>query len=267
MGERARLAKDHAPAGPDAAGLVRPGAIAASREGLKPEGARSDGDRIYRTIAAAIREQRLIPGTKLGEEQLGRIFGVGRPVVRQALMRLAHDHVVEIKPNRGAFIATPTDAQAREVFEARRLVEAALARACALKASRRDVVRLRQHLSVETQAWQKGQREEWIRLTGEFHLLLADIVGNGEMRRFLADLVAKTSLIIALFGAAKSSCPDDHHTELVEAIAAGDADRAEAIMLGHLRECENGLQINAAQAGDDLAAIFSQVHVHPRRGA
>lgn len=53
---------------------------------------------IYESIAAAIFEQRLPPSTKLTEETLGAIFGVSRTIVRNALLRLAHDKIVEIRP-------------------------------------------------------------------------------------------------------------------------------------------------------------------------
>ena len=54
------------------------------------------------------RRQRLPPGAKLTEEQLGAVFGVSRTIVRSALQALAHDHIVTIERNRGAFVSAPT---------------------------------------------------------------------------------------------------------------------------------------------------------------
>ena len=92
-------------------------------------------DWVYQEILHAILEQRLAPGTKLGEELLSNIFDVSRPVVRRALNRLTHDNVVEMRPHRGAFIASPTVDQARQVFEARRVVEEAVVRTCVRSAT------------------------------------------------------------------------------------------------------------------------------------
>ena len=74
------------------------------------------------------------PGTKLPEDELGAIYSVSRTVVRAALQALAHDRLVRLEPNRGAFVAKPTRTEAREVFEARALVDA-IAKRSALDAS------------------------------------------------------------------------------------------------------------------------------------
>ena len=76
-------------------------------------------DRIY----SAVIEQQLRPGAKLSELSLCEAFGVGRMRVRRALLLLASRDIVDLQSNRGAYIATPTLLQARQVFEARRAIE------------------------------------------------------------------------------------------------------------------------------------------------
>src|SRR5256885_15701268 len=80
--------------------------------------------RIREGVTAAILEHRLLPGTKLGEDEIGEIYGASRTLVRTALQQLMHEGIVSIEKNRGAFVSRPTATDAREVFEARRLVEA-----------------------------------------------------------------------------------------------------------------------------------------------
>src|SRR5271165_5080346 len=84
--------------------------------------------RIYQSVLDAVVEHRLPPGAKLTEEQLGSVFGASRTIVRSALQALAHDHIVTITRNRGAFVSAPTVADAHDVFHGRRLVEGAIAR-------------------------------------------------------------------------------------------------------------------------------------------
>ena len=73
-----------------------------------PAAKEDDATRIYRTIFEAVMSQRLAPGTRLAEVALCELFGVGRTVVRKVLQELAHDHIVDLKPNRGATVAAPT---------------------------------------------------------------------------------------------------------------------------------------------------------------
>lgn len=219
-------------------------------------------DWIYRQILDAVLEQRLAPGMKLGEEAVGEIFGASRPVVRTALARLAHEKIVEIKAHRGAFIARPSVTQARQVFEARRLAEEGLVRLCTRKAGKADLARLDRHVRVEKDAASAGIRQRWIRLTGAFHLMVAEIAGNAAMTEFLEDLIAQTSLIISLYGdSARSICCDDGHARIVAAIAAGKEREAVAEMLAHLKSCEASLRFTVPGPERDLRSIFA--HVRP----
>ena len=83
---------------------------------------------IINSITAAVSEQRLPAGTKLGEQMLSDLFNCNRANVRRALSTLATMHVVQLQPNRGAFVSTPSPKEAGDVFEARRTIERTLAR-------------------------------------------------------------------------------------------------------------------------------------------
>src|SRR3990167_3902082 len=80
-------------------------------------------EEIYQRLIEAIVDQRLLPGTKLVDDKLGQAFGVSRTRIRQVLIRLAQEQEVTLQPNKGASVAEPTVAEAREAFEARAVVE------------------------------------------------------------------------------------------------------------------------------------------------
>src|SRR4249919_3337389 len=103
-------------------------------------------ERIYRSVFDGVTTQRLAPGTKLPEASLCELFGVTRSVVRKVLQRLAHDHIVELRPNKGAVVATPTPEETRQVFEARRGLEAAIVRLAAKHAKPADIRDLRERM-------------------------------------------------------------------------------------------------------------------------
>jgi DNA-binding GntR family transcriptional regulator len=204
-------------------------------------------DAIFERILRAILEHRLPPGTKLGEEKLAAIFGVSRTKIRLVLSRLAHDRVVTPEANRGAFVSRPTVAEAREVFDARRLIEPALASRLAAAATAEQVSRLRRHLAREDAARAGQDRRIMVRLTGEFHQLIAEMAGNAVLARTLLELESLTSLVIILYDSPKSAaCPPHEHGELVDAIEAHDGERAARKMRAHLNHVEGALDYSLA---------------------
>jgi DNA-binding GntR family transcriptional regulator len=215
---------------------------------------------IYERLVAAIFEHRLPPGTKLGEESLAAIFGVTRARVRAVLPRLAHEGLVTLEPNRGAFVAQPTVEQARDVFEARRLIEPGIATRLARQADRAAAVtRLRHHVAAERKARAAGDVRTIVRLSGEFHMLLAELSGNVVLAKSMRELALLTCLIIALYDRpATPSCLGEEHGEITDAIAAGDGRRAAALMVEHLNHVEKELDLSmGAEAPIDLAAALA----------
>ena len=133
-------------------------------------------DAISDKILGAIWEHRLPPGTKLGEEKLATVFGVSRTKIRLALGKLSHDSILTVEPNRGTFVSSPTVAEARQVLNARRLVEAALMRDLCATIRREQLARLRKNIALESEARARNDRRAIIRLSGEFHTLIAEMV-------------------------------------------------------------------------------------------
>lgn len=186
-------------------------------------------------ILQAIFERRLPPGEKLTEERLAGLFGVSRTVVRQALARLAQDGIVEQRPHRGAYVTAPTRADARHVLSARAVVEPEVARSVACTCSPAGLARLRHHLATEDAARAAGDAGTLVRLTGQFHVTMAEEAGNPVFVRLLTELQALSSLSILLYARGDhSACPPTEHAEIVAAIEAGDGDRAARLMREHI---------------------------------
>jgi DNA-binding GntR family transcriptional regulator len=205
---------------------------------------------IFEQLRAAIVEQRLPPGTKLGEEMLCEIFAVSRPRIRRILQRLGYDRLVELQPNRGAYVARPSVKEAREVFAARRLVEASLVRGLAGRLSPAQTGALRRLIERERAAAQARDRQLSIRLSGEFHLCLAEVSDNTTLSEFLRELVSRTSLIIALYERpGESCCSFDDHQQILDALAAGRTDEATAAMETHLLGIEGRLRLLEPNSG------------------
>lgn len=215
---------------------------------------------IVERIFEAVVEQRLPPGTKLSESALCEAFGVGRMRIRRSLLLLSSREVVELHANRGAFVASPTANQAREVFEARMTLEPTIARLAVERATDMDIANLSAHLKMEHDAHHNESRHEAIRLSGQFHILLAQIASNAVMLRMMKELVTRTSLIIGIFGAPSvTNCRDDDHELILSAFKARDGQAAAKMMAYHLQQIEGTLNLkNKNRSAVDLISLFAK---------
>jgi len=225
----------------------------------EPAGAASV-DEISDKILGAVWEHRLPPGTKLVEEKLASVFGVSRTKIRLALGKLSHDGILTVEPNRGTFVSSPTVEQARQVFNARRVVEPALMRElCATQLRRDQLSRLRKNIALESEARARNDRRAIIRLSGEFHILIAEVAQNPYLGKYMRELCSLTCLVIALYDApGMPACPHHEHTAIVDALEARDADAACALMVEHLTHVESTLRLEMPAGEEiDLEAVFS----------
>jgi DNA-binding GntR family transcriptional regulator len=201
--------------------------------------------RIVESITTAIVERRLTPGTKLAEQQIADIFQVSRTLVRQALNQLSRDRLVTLEPARGAFVAMPSVEEARQVFEVRALLEAALVRQLAARITDVQIAQLRSHLRDEREAIARTDVSGRTRLLADFHVVLARLLGNEVLAQLLADLLSRSSLISLMYQSAHSAeHSQDEHVQIVEALARRDARAAVRLMQQHLASVECNLRLD-----------------------
>lgn len=215
-------------------------------------------DRVYEAIYAAVIDHRLAPGSRLREEELAETFAVSRTLVRQALHKLAQDGVILLRPNRGAQVPEPTRRDGEHVFDARRVVECEVARRLAGKLSTAQLAELKQLVEAEARATQSQNKQEAIRLSGEFHLKLAQMSGNPIFVRLLEELLPTTSLLMALYKApGEPMCVAHSHRTLLQAIAQGGTGAAAGTeMRRHLNEIERSLSKPTPRVAAPLRDVF-----------
>jgi DNA-binding GntR family transcriptional regulator len=209
---------------------------------------------IVQSMTQAIAGHRLQPGTKLPEQKLADHFGVSRTLVRQALFQLAQNRLVRMEPARGAFVAAPTVEEARQVFAVRRMLEAEMARSFAREATPSRIKALREHVAREKAAVDADDAAQGIELLGDFHVRMAELMGNEVLAQILRDLISRSSLISLMYqraGAAHHSLQE--HVEIVRALAARDAERAALLMDAHLRNVEASLSFERPLPSHDIA--------------
>ncbi len=216
-----------------------------------------DTAEVHERIWSAIVDHSLPPETRLVESELCEIFGVGRTRVRQVLQRLAHERVVTLMRNRGAMVSKPSVREAREVFAARRLIETSIVETLLKSATRKDIKRLQEHVAREQDAWRANDRRAMLKLSGEFHLLLAEAADNSILLEVLRDLVSRSSLIIAVYQPPGAPpCPPDPHRELTAALERRER-AAIKLMVQHLEHVFADLRLEERNgSGIDLKTVF-----------
>jgi len=237
--------------------VIRPSATAPGRRspGAGTRQGPGNTQRIVEAITNAIVERRLMPGTKLAEQQIADIFSVSRTLVRQALHQLSRDHLVTLEAARGAHVAQPSEEEARQVFAVRGMLEAAMVRQLVDMISPAQIAELRRHLKSELDAVRRTDVQGRTRLLADFHVVLARMTGNAVLADMLADLLSRCSLIALMYQSSHSAeCSRDEHVALVDAIERRDSRAALRLMESHLENVERGLRISSGLS--DLATAL-----------
>ena len=215
-------------------------------------------DRVFQAILDAVLDHRLPPGTKLKERELAEIFSVSRGAVRGALTRLGHSLLVELRPNRGAIIANPSPAETHDLFEARRVIEAALMQRLARTITPKQIGELRAYVNDEQRAYDRGDRKAGQRHSVRFHKVLSELAGNAALDRFMEHLICRTPLLALARTGRIAYCGAAEHREVVEALAKRDTAAAVRRMTEHLNNVERQLTAEAQPVmPDSLAAVFT----------
>ena len=208
---------------------------------------------ISKRIIEAVLAQKLAPGARLGEQPLAMLFDCSRTIVREALMRLAARGIVTVSARRGWYVIEPSEDEAREAFEARRVIETGLIRSMK-SVDKTAIKQLKSHLTREKAALKDTDVGVRSYLLGDFHVCLAECLGNSLLADTLRDFTARTTLIAMLYQSshdAAQSC--DEHVQIVDALEQGELARAEALMSAHIGSVQAALRLHAST--DPLAQL------------
>ncbi|SDO03889.1 DNA-binding transcriptional regulator, GntR family [Pseudomonas arsenicoxydans] len=199
----------------------------------------SPADNLYSRVFDAILEQRIDATSRFTEESLAQMFGARRSDIRGVLTRLSHQHIIVLRTNHRPRIAALDHEQTRQMLHARRLTETTLVRLACQQSRPQDFKPLRALIECERDCTARGPA---IRLSGEFHLRLAEMAGNAPLAHFLGSLVPLTSLAIAHFAAqARGYCVWQVHEALVDAVEKRDGQKAQTLLSQHLDHLEEML--------------------------
>jgi len=213
---------------------------------------------IVDALTKAIVEHRLQPGSKLAEQKLADHFGVSRTLVRQALFQLSQNRLIRMEPARGAFVAAPSVNEARQVFAVRRMLEAEMTRAFVREVTPQKIQALREHMAAEKLAVSREDVPGRTELLGDFHVRMAELMGNEVLAQMLGELISRCALITLMYQThAAAEHSSDEHAAIIESMAAGDESRAVALMDEHLTHVEASLAFDRKLPTHDISMALS----------
>lgn len=216
---------------------------------------------IVDALTRAIVEHRLHPGTKLAEQKVAAHFGVSRTLVRQAFFQLAQNRLVQLEPARGAFVAAPSAAEAQQVFAVRRMLEGAMTRAFVRQVTPAKIRALKDHVALEKQLVASEDRSGRTELLGDFHVRMAELMGNQVLAQLLGDLISRCSLITLMYQSATAAAhSNEEHVQIVKALAAKDEESAARLMDEHLQHVEANLAFDRELPSNDIGMALALSH-------
>ena len=200
--------------------------------------AETSARRIEREIRKAIITMEIQPGAPLSEQDIAARFSVSRQPVREAFISLARAGLVEIQPRRGTFVVKISLERMLESRFIRESLETAVVRRACERFDARVRTRIDFYLDAQTTAAEAGAHYEFQRADELFHAALAEGAGCPSAWTVIDDIKAHMDRVCHLTLPSATALPRliDQHRDILSAIDARDADRAEAALKTHLAE-------------------------------
>jgi DNA-binding GntR family transcriptional regulator len=190
---------------------------------------------VYDALIDLIVSGELPPGQHMVETELARQLGVSRQPIREALHRMEAEGWVDLRPSQGAYVHVPTDSEVDELLDVRALLEAETARLAAGTAGPQQVARLREICRKGRAAAKADDLGAAVITNNAFHAEVAAIAGNSMLAE-LAEIVGRrVQWYYRLVAQARGQISWTEHQELVDAIEAADAQRAQQLAREHTR--------------------------------
>jgi DNA-binding GntR family transcriptional regulator len=211
-------------------------------------------DRVADRVREAIQQGVYRPGTKLVERTIASQLGVSHIPVREALARLADEGLVQRIPRRGAWVAELTPVGLAEISSLRIVLEGFVVRRAQERLTPEAEARLREIATRMLDAADTGGVNALVALDQEFHGLLWEISDHSLLNEVAAQVRGR---VAAFLRAATSSLPADDlrahaksHMDLVDAIAGGDPEHAQAEMARHIQVAANRIERSLAKPAE-----------------
>jgi DNA-binding GntR family transcriptional regulator len=198
---------------------------------------------VYQHIKKQILTKALFPGNRIVEEDVVRETGVSRTSIRPALLQLQYEGLVEIVPNRGAFVAKPTKEDLLQVYRMRRVLECGALEEAMEKRTDAQLQAMERNLEAQSVLTQHYSRQEYVTLNHQFHWLMVQMTGNAYYEKYLNEIYNRINTFLFFYDNAVDNNSLTSHLMIYEALR--DRDLAKGLA---------GIRLDVDIALDDLQA-------------
>ncbi|SHM36492.1 GntR family transcriptional regulator [Roseibium suaedae] len=209
----------------------------------------SIGERLYQKIRTSIVELDLLPGTPISENAIAHLEGVSRTPVREAILRLAEEQLVEVVPQSGSYVGRIPVSALPEAMLSRRALEIMLVRTATSRATPQDWQLLDAHLALQADVASSEDVSRFHHLDDEFHELIGHIAGLPRVWEHVQEIKVQMDRFrrLTFAQAGRMGLVVREHSAIVEEIKAGNLNKAASEMATHLTGLRSYIAMGVAQ--------------------
>jgi DNA-binding GntR family transcriptional regulator len=202
-------------------------------------------------IRAAILDGRLEPGRRLKEEELARELGISRTPVREALLVLQTEGLLESAPNRGATVRSYEAEDLDDLYQLRAVLEGFAARRAALRISEDGIERLRESCERFVVLRDGDDIADLVEENLFFHTTILEAAGSERLAQMVRKVIEVPLVYRSYFwySPEQKLISEHYHRQLTSAFTARDAERAELVMKEHVLEARDFLVAKVKEDG------------------
>ncbi|MEK3854297.1 MULTISPECIES: GntR family transcriptional regulator [Cytobacillus] len=204
-------------------------------------------ENVYNHIKTAILARKLAPGKQLVEHYLSNSLGVSRTPIRNAIKRLSMEGLVDIIPNRGAFVTNPTKEEMIQAYELRSKLEYIAVCHAMNFLTESDFSAIKRNLVNEQESLYNRNPEDYVQFNKEFHISITQKCGNKFLNEFILRLITQTNIYLILFddffsNPKQEPYSPDEHSHILSLIEDKDTEKLEIVLENHFKRAITSLE-------------------------
>jgi DNA-binding GntR family transcriptional regulator len=207
-------------------------AVELAKTAGKKRGRGKSAEEVYRTLKTAIIRMELAPGTVIDDVALGAQLGVSRQPIREAIIRLAGEGLVDSNRNRSSIVSSFNISNLRDFLDSITLLYRLTSRLAATNRRPEHLTRIKEILRTHSTAIEKDDVDGVVDANRQFHLAVAEAAGNAVYVTWVSNLLDHGERVMRLYLSQYNNHvmekAMDGHRGIVDAIVAQDPDAAEA---------------------------------------